>query len=314
MWLSSSLAWAGDPALAEQLFNDGLALMDEGKATEACEKFAASMEAEPSGGAALNLGRCHEDQGMTATAWASYKRAATLFVATNEGDRKRFAQEQVARLEPNLSKLTIEVPDVEGLVVTRNGESVPVAAFGTAVPVDPGEQQIEASAPGYEPVTVTVVVGADGATETATIPRLTPAPAGGGDGTGAPGSDEGGLDPLVLSGGILLGVGGVAVIAGGVVGGLVLSDAGEARDLCGGDNTCDGGTQDGAEALDLADSAKSKAVAADVLIIGGAVVAAGGAVLLVLGLTGDDTEPATGLRFAPWVSPRTAGLQLGGSF
>jgi len=158
----STAAFAGDAAVAEQLFDDGLALMDQGKVTEACEKFGASMDAEPSGGTALNLGRCSEQLGKTATAWASFKRAVVLFRATNEEERRAFAEEQVARLEPLLSTLTIVVPDVPGLTLTHNGEEVPAAAFGTALPVDPGQQVIEARADGYEPASVTVTVAPDG--------------------------------------------------------------------------------------------------------------------------------------------------------
>ncbi|MCA9622724.1 MAG: tetratricopeptide repeat protein, partial [Myxococcales bacterium] len=198
-----------DSALAEQLFKDGLALMDQGKVAEACDKFAASMDAEPSGGTALNLGRCNEEQGKMASAWAAFERAATLFRSTGESDREAFAEEQAARVAPQLSRLTIAVTKVPGLTVTRNGEPVPEAALGTAVPVDPGEQVIVASAPGYETATATVTVAAGAATAEVTVPPLVaseepPAPAPG------QGSADDGPNALVITGGVLLGVGGVA--------------------------------------------------------------------------------------------------------
>lgn len=303
------VASAGDAALAEQLFEDGLALRDQGDVEAACAKFDASMDAEPSGGAALNVGRCAEEKGNTASAWASYKRAVVLFRSTNEGERRVFAEEQVARIEPSLSMLTIRVSEVPGLEVTRNGESVPVGALGTAVPVDPGEQTIEARAEGYEPAMVRVTVGADGGAESVTIPELRPLPAGSKE---RPGADDG-VDPFVLSGGVLLGVGATAAIVGGVIGGLVIGDANEARQVCGDDQTCDPSpTQQ--EAKELAESAKGRALAADVLVIGGSLIAVGGAALLIVGLLSEDEASTTGWRLVPTVGPGGGGLSVGGAF
>lgn len=309
--LLSAVAVAGDAALAEQLFEDGLALRDQGEVEQACAKFDASMDAEPSGGAALNVGRCAEEKGKTATAWAAYKRAVVLFRATNEGERRTFAEEQVARLEPTLSMLTIRAPDVDGLEVTRNGQPVPTAALGTAVVVDPGEQVIEARADGYEPAEVRVTVGPNGATEAIDIPALTPLSEGP---TAGPEPDKSGIDPLVLSGGVLLGVGATASIVGGVIGGFVLGDANEARRVCGEDQTCDPSDDDQQAAKELAESAKGRALAADILVIGGAVVGVGGAALLIVGLLSEDDEPTAGWRLTPTVGPGSAGLVVGGSF
>src|SRR5690606_30041935 len=67
-----------DKATAESLFQEGKRLMEQGQIEEACPKFQASMDAEPSVGAMLNLARCHELTGKTATAWAEYTEAANL--------------------------------------------------------------------------------------------------------------------------------------------------------------------------------------------------------------------------------------------
>jgi hypothetical protein len=72
------------------------------------------------------------------------------------------AQKGVASLEPRLPKLRIVVPVApERLQVTRNGQYVPLAMLGTSIPVDPGEQTVEARAPGYrtERRSVTVAEG-----------------------------------------------------------------------------------------------------------------------------------------------------------
>ncbi len=305
--LTPAIAHAGDAALAEQLFEDGLALRDEGEVQAACAKFDASMDAEPSGGAALNVGRCAEENGKTATAWASYKRAVVLFRSTNEGERRGFAEEQVARIAPTLSMLTIRATEVPGLEVTLNGEPLPIGALGTAVPVDPGEQVIEARAEGFEPAAASVTVGPNGAAQSVTIPDLMPL---------AEGSDattEEGVDPLVLSGGILLGVGATAAIVGGVIGGLVIGDANEARDVCGDDQTCDQSPEQ-QDAKELAETAKGRALAADILVIGGSLVAVGGAALLIFGLLSDDDETKTVWHVTPMLGPKAAGISVGGAF
>jgi hypothetical protein len=293
---------AGDAALAEQLFRDGLALVDQGKPVLACDKFEASMATEPSGGAALNLGRCNEEQGKTATAWAFYQRAATLFRAGREPDRHAFAAEQVARLESALIRLTITAPNVEGLEVTRNGVAVPGTALGTPLPVDPGEQVLEARAPGHETVKLVVQITADDSVTLPPLPvRAEPERAG------QPGEDTG-VDPLVLSGGILLGLGAVAGVAGGVIGATVLGDADRARELCGGNNSCDQSSE-GREGRQLADDAKSKALIADVLVIGGATVGAAGAALLIWGLVdGDESAADSAWTLWPVATPEVAGI------
>src|SRR5215471_19286696 len=62
----------GNAAIAEALFRHGRELLDAGKVSEACEKFAASQRADPALGTLLNLAACHEREGRTATAWSEF--------------------------------------------------------------------------------------------------------------------------------------------------------------------------------------------------------------------------------------------------
>src|SRR5262249_43356511 len=67
---------------AEALFEEGRRLMSEGKVADACPKFADSQSLDPSPGTLLNLASCYEKMGMTATAWATYREAASLASAS----------------------------------------------------------------------------------------------------------------------------------------------------------------------------------------------------------------------------------------
>jgi hypothetical protein len=74
-------AWgqeARDPALAETLFNSAQACLAKGDWTCACEKFGASMAADPSVSTLYNIAKCQEHEGKLALAWASLQQALSL--------------------------------------------------------------------------------------------------------------------------------------------------------------------------------------------------------------------------------------------
>lgn len=297
-------ALAGDPAAAQDLFEQGLKLLEADDWDGACEKFRASMNAEPSGGTALNLARCHERAGENATAWAEYTRAITLFRTAKDADRAAFADEQAKRLEPLLSKLTIQVTPTPGLVVERDGVVVVEGAYGVPVAVDAGERTITARAEGYEPWTTTVSVGNTPDVYSVTVPALerapeplSPAPVAG---------EAGSSDGLVIAGGVLTGVGGAALLVGAILGGTVLGDAGTLDDKCELPRESDGVRVCSDEELDRLDSAKTRATVSDAMFIGGGVLAAGGVVLLIIGLTGDDGGQEAAV--VPHIGPGHAGL------
>jgi hypothetical protein len=79
----------------------------------------------------------------------------------------------LAAIEPRLSRLIVRLdPEAEAvsqLRVTRDKISLGRAALGSALPIDPGEHTIEASAPGGQKFTQTVVVGNGGGSETVVV-------------------------------------------------------------------------------------------------------------------------------------------------
>lgn len=181
--LTTSAAIAQSPsdssALARELFAHGRTLMDAGDYTGACAKFAESQRLDPGGGTLLNLALCNEKQGKTATAWALFNQAIVLARKDGRSDRELFAREHVDALAPNLSRLVIVVPSgvrVPGLTLQLNGVEIGAAAWGTALPVDPGRQEISLTAPGKLPRKFTTEVAGEGARVEMKVERLTDAP------------------------------------------------------------------------------------------------------------------------------------------
>lgn len=140
-----------DPAAAQALFDQARQLSQQGRFAEACPKFQESNRLDPAAGTQFNLADCYDRAGRTASAWAAFLEAASQMRAVGQRDREKAAQQRAEQLEPRLPRLIVLVPDenqLPGLEVRRNGVSVGTAQWGTPVPVDPGEIELEASAPG----------------------------------------------------------------------------------------------------------------------------------------------------------------------
>ena len=146
--VTSSVARAqiDNSAIAEELFNDAKRLLDQGKADLACPKFAESLRLSPTLGTRLNLARCYEVQGRTATAWGQYKEVIRL--GATDMKRATVAAERVAALEPKLSRVLLNGKMEPGLKIKLDVDVLDAAILGTAFPIDPGDHQLELSAPG----------------------------------------------------------------------------------------------------------------------------------------------------------------------
>jgi hypothetical protein len=177
--LAHSEPTAADKSLATQLFKEGRALVDQGKVSEGCRKLEESQRLDPGGGTLLNVALCHEKEGRTATAWAEFTEALGIAKKDDRPQRIELAQTHIAALEPTLSRLVIQVPegsDLPELEIKRDGSAVRRAAWGSAMPVDPGEHLIEASAHGKIAWKHSVNVAAKADTKTVVVPALENAP------------------------------------------------------------------------------------------------------------------------------------------
>lgn len=142
---------AGDAAAAQALFYEARTLAQKGHFTEACPKFEESLRLDYGIGTEFNLADCNEKLGKVASAWSGFLSAAASAKAQNQAQREKVARDRAKALEARLPKLVIEVEKpVQGLEVKRDGNVVGNAAWGTAVPVDPGSHKITATAPNKE--------------------------------------------------------------------------------------------------------------------------------------------------------------------
>lgn len=308
-------------AAAEGLFDQGREAMRTGDFARACGLLERSQEIDPAVGTLLYLGECYERSGRTASAWATFREAASAGREIGQIDRARVADERAERLTPLLSKLTLELSEaaraIPGLVVRRHGQVVPPAAWNVAVPLDPGAYRIEASAPGYHDWSETIQVS-DGASRTrAVIPVLQPKPgtsvssgqppavtgavqAGDPRTPGPPPIDAGSFKPPILA--YALGGAGVVGIAVGSYFGLrAISKNDEAKDHCPAANRCD---QPG---VDLTDQASEAATISNIAFGVGLAALAGGVVFFLTAPSGAESP-----SLAAGIHP--GGVSVGGSF
>ncbi len=168
-------------AAAEALFDEAKKLMAAKRYAEACPKLADSERLGPGVGTLLNLGLCYKQNGQTASAWSSYREAASQARSEGQTDREELARQEAAALEPELTKLVIEVPKetaaISGLEIRRDGELVPPGLWGVPAPVDPGMRTLDVAAPNKKPLHLETKTEGAGATAKVVIPPLEDAPA-----------------------------------------------------------------------------------------------------------------------------------------
>jgi hypothetical protein len=311
----ASGAWAqADVAAAEALFREGKKLLEEGSFAAACPKLAESHRLDPATGTLLALAMCHESEGRTASAWAEYAEVASRARREGRADREQAARDRVVALETRLSTLTIapsaKVAAIDGLTVKRNGAVVSAGAWQTAVPVDPGDHTIEASAPGKRPFSVRVAVGPSGDMQVVEIPQLDdlgPAP-GGPPPVVAQASDggvSGGLTPVQI-GGIATSAAALVAVGVGTYFGL---RAGTLNDESNGDCDATGcGPTGKQKRLDALSAGNTSTLA---FVVGGALLAGGTAMFLFGGKRagGGPDAHVTATAFADG-----GGLIIGGRF
>jgi len=319
---------AGDKAAAEALFDRGLALLREGKLEEACHTLEQSQSIERGIGTMLYLAECYEKSGRTASAWALFREAASEAQAAGQTERAAAGRQRAERLEPALSRLTVEVPDgtrVPGLEVLRNGAPLAKGLWGVALPVDPGDQHLEARAPGHLTHAHTITVAKGQAAVKVVIPPLGAAPVSESAPVASPmqtapiqampaESRSSPLAPAPVDDsrgkkfkliGIVVGSVGVALLAVGTGFGVrAIGKNNDAKDAGCGTKLCPD-----SRGVDLSDDANKAATISNIGVFAGGALLAGGLLTYLLAPKGDEQ---TKVAFS--ADQRGAQLHVGGVF
>lgn len=307
-----------DRAVARTLFEEGRRFFKQGSYEKACPKFAESMRLDPASGTQLNLAVCHERIGRTATAWSEYNDAVTRARQDRRPDREKLARERIAALEPRLSRLEVIVPEasrIEGLRIMLGDAEIREAAWGVATPIDPGEHEVRAAAPGHEPWSARVHVGAESDRQILEVPLLQrvsrPAaqPKQRVARSAEAARDEPGPSSQATVGWVVGGVGLVAVGAGSYFGWQASSKWSEVERVCpGGGCPDDEARQANAGLRD--EASRSGNVSTVAFVAGGALLAAGGWLILSADATGREGSVA----LSPAAPGAVAGATLRGGF
>jgi hypothetical protein len=147
-------AWAdadSDRARAASRFEEAKGDMSRGDFAGACPKLVESEALDPQVGTLLNLAYCYENVGKTATALSTWMEAASFAAAKRQMDREQFALLRAHWLEPHLLRVTIRVapqPAYDRIALTIDGVPFERTRWGVPVPMDRGEHELRAEAPG----------------------------------------------------------------------------------------------------------------------------------------------------------------------
>lgn len=280
-------------AYAEHLFQDGIKLMKSDNCPQALLKFQSSEQLDPSAATLINIATCYARLGRTATAWRTYREAASVAGREgNDGLRER-AFSAISILTPTLTRLKVVPPrGSAAMKLTLNGEplgdtdDLPIA-------LDPGENIVEASMAGRPPWRRTVNATELGATIVIEVPEAIPRSE-----TTEPRSWSTGRTLAIVSGG----VGIVGIVTGLIVGASAKSSNDESYKYCRA-NSCNAqGTQLRQDAFDKA-TAATYAVA-----IGAAAVAAGVGIWFW-------SKPTQSVSMGPWSTSGTVawGVRVNGA-
>ncbi len=312
-----------EEAVAETLFREATALIQDGDYSEACPKLEASHRADPAGGTVLLLAICYEQTGRTASAWLRFNEARAMARADRRQDREARANDHLVALEPRLSFVTVVIAESEralpGYAVEVDGAPLPLVSTTASFPVDPGKHVVQAKATGKRDWSGSIAVTGEGERATITVPDLLELPPEAPPATEASTAIEPFTPPATAAAdrpsrrppgatqrrlAYAVGMVGVAVTGvGAYYGVMALDRRGESEKLCP-DPTCT--NEEGAS---LSDEAFVNADRANVLIGGGAALIVTATVLYLTA-----PRPRSQAPVALTSAPRGLGLGLRAAF
>ena len=276
---------------ARELFHKGQVAYQQGDYDTAIQSWTRAYDLDPRPLLQFNLAQAYERLGQIEQAVTSFE--VYLRDADAEDLYQADARARVAALRTRLENTGVVIKGgPRGARLTVDGQDWGVLPRPDHVPLKPGEHRIRAELKGYQPFTSVVVVTAGKQIEVPVEMHKFAAPI------------EEPSGPDVVPAIVVMSVGGAALIAGGVLGGIAFSQA------------------DSAVTESDADSAKTMALAADISLGVGLAAAATGLVWFIIEQSGGE-EPekkkpgqATKAKvaLAPMAGPTTAGAAITGRF
>jgi len=162
-----AVAQTREVALARQLFDEGVGLVDQGEWEQAADRFQRSLDLRPSPIVAYNLGSALVELGRLVEASEAYR--ITILDETSSEQVSRAARTALQEMEPRIGRLTLELTgDTEGVEVFIDDRPLPPQAIGVAAPIDPGTRRIHATRSGVDVAEIEIEI-ANGAREEASL-------------------------------------------------------------------------------------------------------------------------------------------------
>jgi hypothetical protein len=142
-------------AAARQLFKEGDDLQRDGKFPEALDKFQRAQQVFAAPTNLLRIAECQAALGRLVESAESYR--AVVRSPLPAGSPAAFqaavdqAKAELSQVEPRVPKVTVQVQPAgaPGMQMQIDGETVPAALIGEAIPLDPGPHKVTVFAHGY---------------------------------------------------------------------------------------------------------------------------------------------------------------------
>jgi hypothetical protein len=319
---------------ARELFREATQDADALRFDVALEKFKRVAATKETGPVRFNIAKCEHALGKIGAALADYELAEREALQEKKADIAKLAQKQANLLRPKVPRVTISVtPAPKDLSVTLDGEKLPSASLGIALPVDPGPHHVEAFAPGYatakrevqlkeaeqQRVALELTAESGGAAPVAhpddapevklaleqPPPQVTPVAK-----DQPPPEETSSGSARRTWGFVVLGAGAAMAVTSVVfwrVHESKVSDIDALNARCRSSGTC--GPADTRQGQDLQDKSNSSQTLGTVFAIGAGAAVVAGAVMVLW-----PTRKATALHVTPAFGPSVAGLSFDGSF
>lgn len=300
-------ARADAKANAEALYQEGMRLMQQGGAKDACPKLEESQKLDPALGTQFRLAECYEAVGKTALAWSQFREVASKARAQQLGPQAQKAEARAAALEPKLAKISIVVADevtkLEGFAITHGDQTIGAGALGVPLPVDPGQQTIRVTAKGRMPWE-TQILAEPAQTKTIQVPALRNADADASPPAASTKPGSGLRTAAFVTGGVGIG----ALVVGAITGGMAFSRNGtwqnEVDANCNAEGACNASSILAIRDIE-AERARFATTSTVTFVVGGALMATG----VVLWLVAPSAKSASHAALVP-VGPGAPGITL----